>query len=304
MDGVLFDPANCRTCGERILFIHDSQPLLQVECPACGFINITEQGTVRIPVRETLKQLVPDEIIRAYLRDGAWPGAVLFQTLRWQINRIIVQCRRQPAAARALLWPYLNERERLADLFQRGDNRVGTALVEWNQATQMLLGWIMQDRPPDLEEAAPPIEDRQQLFQTLNRLMERAAELANYAKSIKLGLAEGVIYGGEFHLVKSDHHSRMLEWDLNRDRFLAATKKYLPNAENLFADESLRAQKIFLGFSTRDVLELLYDWGAKLRAEANTFERNEMLVVELDIPWRDEMKLWRVSGRVVFLAKE
>lgn len=263
-------PFECRTCHERDVVlatgIQDPNSFHLVRrCARCGYLNVVERSTITLPLEQSVRSL-PDEsqadVLRSVFADHSAvslrPALPAFIT---ELDRLIT---RNPIGAQAALILAMQERERaLAPALEDG---VGTAdpaadlhakvVSRVTDVLYLLLHCRAQAR---LVDDPAVVHDRGRPFlREFFAFASDAVGIALHATGVEAGLWTLAVRDGAVVTEKTDMHSRLTEWDLNRREFerVFGSMGTEPSVDEAFTRETLGAQKLVLGFDSSNLIEL------------------------------------------------
>jgi hypothetical protein len=255
----------CQFCGNPIAEPEEA-PTATVEC-GCGYTTLFERGEVPVPLGDLIREIAPARHDLLSDTDDPVECRRRFQeTFRLVIDRSHDLVAADPVAARHAVWRYLEEFESVSKRFRRGDRREGAAMTIVGRATQALVGSLFAI---DTAPAFPgePSGDLAAFVRLHSEMSGNIHVLGVMADNIRTGLVVARMSRGTLHARKTDLHSRLQEWLLNRDR-LWKRSRVTRERDDIFNVPSTQAQTEWLGFSPDEGRRLFEDRHQRLREAA------------------------------------
>ncbi len=261
-------PFRCCTCHDQQLLIGDVQDPRNFHivhrCSRCGYLNVLERSVLTIPFSTAIRVLHPDvqEKLQNDLRSD--PAASLRHAIRDLVNCLDDLVAADPSAAAAALLLAMLERERaltpvLENQIGMSDPSADLHAKVVSRATDLLYLLLHRNRAARLPEESSSVEDIGVPFlRRFSEIASDAATMALHATGVETGLWSLEFQDNELVTEKTELHSRLAEWDLNRREFenLVGAKQRTVVADQLFTKETMEAQRLVLGFDSTDLLQL------------------------------------------------
>jgi Holliday junction resolvase-like predicted endonuclease len=264
-------PFDCRTChAKELMLIPDiANPEafhIVRRCRHCGYLNVLERSVIKLPVTQAISGLPSD--IQAQLLGGfeaTAPEVILRQVSEAFVTHLDHMVALKTTAAAAGLTLLLMERERALGAVIEGQVGVANSSADLHakvvsRVTDLLYALLHRNG------CARVISDPKVVNEIGGPFVREFSEIASDAAAVALqaaGVEEGLwsvagFVEGHLLIEKTEIHSRMAEWDLNRHEFenMTSNRRVTSIVDDIFTEETLSAQRLTLGFDSTDLITL------------------------------------------------
>jgi hypothetical protein len=266
-------PFECRTCHHNALVdiagIRDPQNWqVMHRCPQCGYVNVLERSRLILPVQESLEVLPKAEqhgIREALNQLYANPTPASLRTLlRKYVAHLDELVAEDPAAGAVALLLSMRERENsftpvLDNGLGMSDPSADLHAKVVTRATDLLYVLLARNNAPVSIEEQAQNDSGLTFLARFSSVASDAAAIALQTNAIEAGLWNITVQDRLVITEKTELHSRLAEWDLNRREFHRvlgrATSAQTP-VDLLFTQETLTAERLILGYDSTEILEL------------------------------------------------